>query len=125
MEEKKELDVLVTKGGYEYILKEDLKVRSSLVGRRLKEDGETFDEYKLRRKGVHQYVEAKAKGKLFWPSKKAPSEQLSMMMAVNPKRGKETPEFKEWAKWNLGTYVKENVDAIVAEAQKEVETKKK
>jgi hypothetical protein len=56
----------VTEGGHKYIKIDDLLVRDSVVGRRLKEDGETFDEYKVRQKMIKVYTKDALKGKHLW-----------------------------------------------------------
>lgn len=58
----------VTDGGHNYIKIEDLIIRDSILGRRLKEDGETFDEYKVRQKMSAQHLKNKRSGQLFWDS---------------------------------------------------------
>tara|TARA_R110002012_G_scaffold59679_10_gene156343 strand:+ start:1912 stop:2190 length:279 start_codon:yes stop_codon:yes gene_type:complete len=70
MESKTEevaVEDLITDGGYHYIENEDgLKVRNSIIGRRIKEDGETFDEYKMRQKFVNNFDKEKSRGTRFW-----------------------------------------------------------
>lgn len=63
-EEKREEGV--TKGGHKYIKIDDMFIRDSLVGRRLKEDEETFEEYKVRQKMIKVYTKDKMKGRHLW-----------------------------------------------------------
>jgi len=108
------VDELITDGGYRYIENEEgLKVRNSLVGQRLKEDGETFEEYKLRQKFITDFNKQRKKGTWFWKSKKAPSQKLQIMMALDAKGTMESPEFKEHSGNNLGTYNKKQVEEFL------------
>ena len=63
---KEQEDVKYTEGGHRYIEVDGLKVRSDIVGQRLIEDGETFEEYKLRQKYVKVFEKRKKEGELFW-----------------------------------------------------------
>ena len=108
------VDELITDGGYRYIENDKgLKVRNSLVGQRLKEDGETFEEYKLRQKFITDFHKQRKKGTWFWKSKKAPSAKLQAMIAINPKKAIESEEFKEHSGNNLGTYDKKKVEEFL------------
>ena len=112
--EKVSVDELITDGGYRYIQNEEgLKVRNSLVGQRLKEDGETFEEYKLRQKFITDFHKNYKKGTWFWKSEKAPSAKLQVMMAMDPKGTIESPEFKEHSGNNMGTYDKKKVEEFL------------
>jgi len=102
---------MVTAGGFHYIESEEgAKVRNSIVGRRLKEDGETFEEYKMRQKFVTNFNKEKSKGKWFWKSKKQPSTELQIKMMVNAPGVLESEEFLEHKASNLGTYDKVKVE---------------
>ena len=61
-----EEDVKYTEGGHRYIEVDGLKVRSDIVNHRLVEDGETFEEYKLRQKYMKVFEKRKKEGELFW-----------------------------------------------------------
>jgi hypothetical protein len=65
-EKVEETELKVTDGGHSYIEKDGLKVRSAMVNHRLKDDGETFEEYKMRQKFMKSYVKRKAKGTHLW-----------------------------------------------------------
>lgn len=65
-----------TEGGYEYIELDDVeeeglshKIRNSFSARRLTEDGETHEEYKVRRKMYKQMEKERSRGKYIWISK--------------------------------------------------------
>ena len=101
---------LVTDGGYSYIENEiGVKVRNSLLSRRIKEDGETFKEYKLRRKFVKEYEKERNKGQWLWTSAKEPSEELKLKIALAVPGVLESEEFSEHRGNNLGTYNKKEV----------------
>lgn len=72
-------DLIVTEGGYKAIIRDGLVLRNSYVGRRLKEDGETFPEYKARRIITKWYLKKKARGTISWQS-----------LIINPDTGEVT-----------------------------------
>ena len=101
---------LVTEGGYSYIVNEEgIKIRNSLVGRRIKEDKETFKEYKIRQKFVKTFIKEKKEGKYTWLSKKEPSQELQIKVALQIDGVLGSDEFKEHKGNNLGTYNKKEV----------------
>lgn len=103
-EEKKK-----TEGGYEYVLDDQgNKVRNSLVGYRLKDDGETYDEYRKRQETIKNYEKQKKKGETMWPSRNYDD--------IRKRNPKDDPQ--EYMKRNLGTYNKETVQRLIDE-QKE------
>lgn len=59
---------IVTKGGFKALLVNNQIIRKSSSPRRIIEDEETYDEYKVRLKLVKQ-LEKEQKGKIFWMSK--------------------------------------------------------
>lgn len=101
------MEVMTTEGGFEYITKTvgeagnltELKIRNSHEPGRLTEDGETFEEYKTRRRLGQNYIKQHAKGQYLWYSKKLP----------------ELEDFKDdesvanYVNKNMGTYNKEVV----------------
>ena len=118
--EKEEVKVedMVTEGGYHYIESEQgVKVRNSIVGRRLKEDGETFEEYKMRQKFVKNFNKETAKGSWLWKSRKEPELDLQVKMAIGAPGVLESEEFKGHKASNLGTYNKREVEEYLKEMQ--------
>lgn len=112
MGEKRE----VTEGGYQFLTTDEgLIIRTTIKPQRLKEDGETFEEYKARQKYVQDYLKQKKQGTWFWKSKKAPSQMLSIGMMLNREKTQETEEYKEWLNCNMGTYNKAVLNQIIAE----------
>tara|TARA_R110002126_G_scaffold1738_4_gene10449 strand:+ start:1360 stop:1731 length:372 start_codon:yes stop_codon:yes gene_type:complete len=112
--EKEAVEDMITAGGYHYIESEQgVKVRNSLVGRRLKEDGETFEEYKMRQKFVKNFNKETAKGKWFWKSRKKPELDLQLKMAVGTPGILESKEFSDHKSSNLGTYDEKKVESYL------------
>ena len=87
---------LITAGGYRYIENEGFKIRNSVVNRRLEEDGETFEEYKVRTKLAKSHLKQFKQGSYLWLSKRIPK--------VEDFKTEET--FKLFEKCNMGTYIK-------------------
>ena len=87
---------LITAGGYRYIENEGFKIRNSIVNRRLEEDGETFEEYKVRTKLAKSHLKQFKQGSYVWLSRRI------------PKQGdfKSDESFKLFEKCNMGTYIK-------------------
>ena len=110
MEEAK----LVTEGGYTYIVNEEgLKIRNSTATHRLRNDSETYPEYKLRRKMLKEHIGTKLKGNYLWPSLKRPSKELQIKVALNTPGVLESDEFLDHKRNNLGTYNKAEVKAFI------------
>jgi hypothetical protein len=122
MEEVKEVkEELITKGGYKYIIKEEiidlgnglegksvLIVRNSTINRRLTEDDETYPEYKLRLKMAKHFEKQQKKGTLVWPSKRILTEEDRRTIE------KEGPSLlNDYRKLNLGTYDEEKLEKYV------------
>ncbi len=57
-----------TKGGFEYKEASGLKIRKSIRPDRIKEDDETYEEYKMRRKMKDDAISDHMKGTLVWSS---------------------------------------------------------
>lgn len=113
-EEVKEEINLVTEGGYSYIeSNEGLKVRNAFVNRRIKEDGETFEEYKMRQKFLMNFRKESKKGKWFWKSQKQPSKELMLKVNLNVPGVLESDEFLQHKASNLGTYNKTEVEEFL------------
>ena len=91
---------LITAGGYRYIENEGFKIRNSVVNRRLEEDGETFEEYKVRTKLAKSHLKQFKQGSYLWLSKRIPK--------AEDFKTEET--FKLFKKCNMGTYIKTNKD---------------
>jgi len=107
---KEEVEELRTDGGFTYIVNDQgVKVRNSILGRRLVEDNETFEEYKLRQKFAKNFIDEKSKGSWYWKSVCAPTEKLRAQMAVDSKTTLESQEFLEHKGNNLGTYDKKKI----------------
>lgn len=66
--EDKGFEEIQTPGGFAAIVVNDQIIRKSNSPRRLEEDGETYDEYKVRRKLTNQ-IEKERTGKVFWMSR--------------------------------------------------------
>lgn len=68
----KEEDIGITESGFRYVDMETpkgiLKLRESHRSDRIKEDGETYEEYKARRDVIKSYTKNRAKGQVIWPS---------------------------------------------------------
>jgi hypothetical protein len=112
--EVKEVENLVTAGGFNYIESEEgLKVRNSIVGRRLVEDDETFEEYKMRQKFARNFTDERTKGSWFWKSKKAPSKDLQTKIMNSDSDVLKSEEFLSHKGSNLGTYDKAKVEAFL------------
>jgi len=106
----------LTDGGYRY---EDHKVgdatyriRGSITSKRLEEDGETFEEYKLRLKLFQNYQKKAKQGSLLWPSKKLPTERDLYIRDTDPANFHKTEEYRRLQLSNLGTLTKEKVMAL-------------
>lgn len=113
-EEVKEEINLVTEGGYSYIeSNEGLKVRNAFVNRRIKEDGETFEEYKMRQKFLMNFRKESKKDKWFWKSQKQPSKELMLKVNLNVPGVLESDEFLQHKASNLGTYNKTEVEEFL------------
>ncbi len=90
---------LITPGGYRYIENEGFKIRNSVVNRRLVEDDETFEEYKVRTKLAKSHLKQAKQGNYIWLSKR-----------IMRKEDVESEQaFKFFEKCNMGTY-KSNKD---------------
>lgn len=99
LEEIKEGE-LITKGGYRYIENEGFKIRNSIVNRRLIEDDETFEEYKVRTKLAKSHLKQFKKGSYIWLSaRNMRKEDVESEQA-----------FKLFEKCNMGTYNKPKSD---------------
>lgn len=122
---------LITPGGYNYIIKEEivdlgngltgtteLKIRNSLVGRRLEEDDELFEEYKIRQKMARFFIKSTKKGKVFWPSKR-----ILVDADLKAIKDKDIDVLNDHRKLNLGTYNKEKLEKLITNTlQNEVDS---
>lgn len=119
VKEVKEVMDLVTEGGYRYITKDEngveLKIRNSIVNRRLTEDNETFEEYKIRLKMAKEFVKSNKKGTLIWPSKRILTDTDRQDLEKNPKL------INDYRKLSLGTYDKKKLEQYI-QTLKENET---
>ena len=93
LEEIKEGE-LITPGGYRYIENEGFKIRNSVVNRRLVEDDETFEEYKVRTKLAKAHLKQSKRGNYIWLS--------TRNMRKEDVESEES--FKFFEKCNMGTY---------------------
>lgn len=91
---------LITAGGYHYIENEGFKIRNSIVNRRLVEDDETFEEYKVRTKLAKSHLKQFKKGSYIWLS--------ARNMRKEDVESKQA--FKLFEKCNMGTYNKPKSD---------------
>lgn len=90
----------LTKSGYKYVIEEStgLRIRNSLAGHRLKNDDESYEEYRARQRIIKKYQRDKRRSNIVWPS----VNKDDLYMAS---RGKPMPDAGQR---NLGTFRKKD-----------------